>query len=170
MGEVLRKNVGGRPTKYSPEFAAKVEIACRLGATDQELASLFDVSVDSINRWRIDHPEFAEALKAGREISDNRVERSLFQCAVGYEYEEEKAFMYQGEVIKETVKQYAQPQTQAQVFWLKNRRPDKWRDVQKHELGHVGAFDQVSDDKLLALIKEETQVIEGELVESTNQN
>jgi hypothetical protein len=160
----------GNVTKYRPEMAKQAEIACRFGATDDDLASLLNVSTATVNNWRIAHAEFAEALKAGREISDNRVERSLFQCAVGYTYEEEKAFMFQGNIIKETIKQYAQPQTSAQIFWLKNRQPDKWRDVQKHELGRAGEFDQVSDDKLLALIKEETQVIEGELVEASAQN
>ena len=160
----------GNVTKYRPEMAKQAEIACRFGATDDDLASLLNVSTATVNNWRIAHAEFAAALKAGREISDNRVERSLFQCAVGYTYEEEKAFMFQGNIIKETIKQYAQPQTSAQIFWLKNRQPDKWRDVQKHELGRAGEFDQVSDDKLLALIKEETQVIEGELVEASAQN
>ena len=160
----------GNKTKYRPEMAKQAEIACRFGATDDDLASLLDVSTATINNWRIAHHEFAEALKAGREISDNRVERSLFQCAVGYTYEEEKAFMFQGVIIKETIKLYAQPQTSAQVFWLKNRQPDKWRDIQKHEHGRVGEFDKIPDDQLLAMIRDETSVIEGELVEINNQS
>lgn len=166
MGEVIRKNVGGRPSKYDPKFIERVKVACRLGGTDEDLAKMLDVSVDTINNWRISRPEFAEALEAGRDIADNRVERTLFQCAVGYEYEEEKAFLFEGVVIKERVKKFAPPQSQAQIFWLKNRRPEKWRDVQKHEIGRAGEFSQVPDDKLLELIKEETQIIEGELVEA----
>ena len=158
------------PAKFKPEFVEKVELACRLGATDEEIATLFDVSRQAIVRWRIDHPEFAQAFKAGKEVSDNRVERSLFQCAVGYEYEEDKAFLWEGIVVKERVKKFAPPQPQAQIFWLKNRRPDLWRDVQKHELGRAGEFSQVPDDKLLELIKEETQIIEGELVEASSQD
>lgn len=158
------------PAKYKPDFVKKVEIACRLGATDNEIAELFDVNRQSISRWRVDHPEFAEAFKAGKEVADSRVERTLFQCAVGYEYEEEKAFMFEGVIIKEKVKKFAQPQTQAQIFWLKNRQPDKWRDVQKHELGRAGEFSQIPDDKLIELIKEETKLIEGELVEPSDQD
>jgi transposase-like protein len=158
------------PAKFKPEFVQKVELACKLGATDEEIATLFDVNRASIVRWRIDHPEFAKAFKAGKEVSDDRVERSLFQCAVGYEYEEEKAFLFEGNIVKERVKKFAPPQAQAQIFWLKNRRPDLWRDVQKHELGRAGEFSQVPDDKLLELIKEETQIIEGELVETSSQD
>lgn len=158
------------PAKFKPDFVKKVEIACRLGATDNEIAELFDVSRQAIVRWRIENPEFAKAFKAGKEVSDDRVERTLFQCAVGYEYEEEKAFLYEGQIIKEKIKKFAHPQTQAQVFWLKNRRPDVWRDVQKHELGRAGEFSQVPDDKLLELIKEETKIIEGEFVEAASQN
>ena len=58
------KNVGGRPSKYDPSFLEKVKVACRLGGTDDDLAKMLGVSVDTINRWRVSNSEFADALQA----------------------------------------------------------------------------------------------------------
>jgi hypothetical protein len=68
--------------------------------------------------------------------------------AVGYTVEEEKAFCYEGSITKDTVKTYIKPSTTAQIFWLKNRRPDAWKDVQKHEHGAAGEFDNMSDEEV----------------------
>ena len=65
------------------------------------------------------YPEFRCALKAGKEASDDRVERSLYQLAIGWNGQP--------------------PNTTAAIFWLKNRRPDRWRDVQQLQ-GEVGHY------------------------------
>ena len=55
----------------------------------------------------------------------------LLKRALGYEYTEKKIEIEAngGKKITQTVKHMA-PDTTAQIFWLKNRRPDKWRDRQ----------------------------------------
>jgi hypothetical protein len=60
----------GRASTFKPEHAVKIVTLCRLGATDEELASFFDVDSRTINRWKIGHPEFCQALKAGKLESD----------------------------------------------------------------------------------------------------
>lgn len=125
---------GGRPSSYSDEYAHQAEKLCLLGATDQEIADFFEVSVRTIYRWKADHPEFCQALKAGKEKADERVERSLFQRAVGYEQDEVKIFMPAGadKPVYAPYRAKIAPDTTAAIFWLKNRRKDQWRDRHDH--------------------------------------
>lgn len=116
-----------RPTKYKPEYANQATIACRLGATDQDLAELFQVSRSTINLWKIEFPEFSDALKAPKETADFRVERSLYQRAIGYSHEEDDIRVVDNQiVITPTIKHYP-PDTTACIFWLKNRMPEQYR-------------------------------------------
>lgn len=119
-----------RPSKYKPEYAGQATKLCALGATDQEIADFFEVDVRTIHRWKADHDEFCHSLKAGKEVADERVERSLFQRATGYEQEEVKIFMPAGrdEPVYAPFRAKIAPDTTACIFWLKNRRRDLWRD------------------------------------------
>lgn len=125
---------GGRPSGFKPEFVAQAEKLCKLGATDVELADFFEVSDRTIYRWQTQFPEFCQALKAGKENSDERVERSLYHKAVGYTFDSEKVFQFQGEIVRTATREHVPPDTTAAIFWLKNRKPEEWRDVSRHEL------------------------------------
>jgi hypothetical protein len=144
----------GRPTDYDPAYCEQVEKFCRLGATDAEVADFFAVVESTVNLWKIKHPEFSEALKRGRVIADLEVANSLYRRATGYSSETEK-IIGKGEsqrVVK--VKVVVEPDTTAQIFWLKNRRKAHWRD--RHEHGH----DVASPFKeLFAQVHEATGVI-----------
>ncbi len=126
----------GRPSKFRPEFVAQAEKLCQLGATDQEIADFFEVDVRTIYRWKADNDAFCQALKAGKAVADERVERSLFQKAVGYEQDEVKIFMPAGAEapVYAPFRAKIAPDTTAAIFWLKNRRPDEWRDKVQTEL------------------------------------
>jgi len=141
-----------RPTAYKPEFAAQAAKLCKLGATDADLAEFFEVNTSTIWRWTGRFDEFCNALKAGKEQADERVERSLYQKAIGYEYDAVKIFNANGEPLIVPYREKCPPDTTAAIFWLKNRRQDKWRDVHKHEHGGPGDFDQMSDDELREFI------------------
>lgn len=131
---------GGRPSEYDPKFAAIAEKMCLLGATDQELADAFGVSARTIYTWKHEHEDFSSALKAGKEVADERVERSLYQKAIGYEQDEVKIFMPGGatEPIYAPFRAKVAPDTTAAIFWLKNRRSKEWRD--KQEVEHSGGL------------------------------
>ena len=126
----------GRPTKYKPEFVAQAQKLCKLGATDLELADFFGVTDRTVYRWAQAHPEFCQALKAGKDEADERVERSLYMKAVGFEREEVKIFMPANaeKPVYAPFIAYHAPDTTAALFWLKNRRPGEWRD--KQEIDH----------------------------------
>jgi hypothetical protein len=134
----------GRPSDYKPEFADQAAKLCRLGATDVEIADFFEKDERTINRWKIDHPEFCQALKAGKISSDMEVADRLHQRAMGFEYEEAEAHTLKtveyenGKRVLETqrleiimVKRVVPPDTTACIFWLKNRRKVEWRERQE---------------------------------------
>lgn len=128
----------GRPSDYKPEYVEQAEKLCVLGATDEDVADFFGVDVRTIYRWKHAHPDFCQSLKAGKELADARVERSLYNRAVGYTYDSEKIVTVtqgnnQGSVIERVpIKEHVPPDTTAGIFWLKNRDPEKWRDKVDH--------------------------------------
>ena len=105
---------GGAPPKYQPRFAQLAAVACQAGFTDREMADLLGVSERTINTWKLRHVDFASALKSGKAPADERVVQSLYQRALGYDY---------------NGKHYP-PDVTACIFWLKNRCPEEWRDRQ----------------------------------------
>lgn len=138
--EGMAKKRVGRPSLYKPEFAELARKFCCLGATDADLARFLDVSEATINTWKLEHPEFLESIKAGKEQADAEVATKLFHRAMGYEHpEDDIRTVAQGGnggseiVVTPTIKRYP-PDTAAAIFWLKNRRPDLWRDKVHQEI------------------------------------
>lgn len=129
---------GGRKSGYKPEFALMAAKACQFGATNFELGQMFGVSSATIVLWTHEHPEFSDAVIVGKEKCDDRVERSLYNRSVGYNYESEKVFNYQGEIVRASVIEHVPPDTGAAMNWLKNRRPGEWRDKIDHVHGVTG--------------------------------
>ena len=128
----------GRPSLYKPEYVTDVLAMAERGATDFEIADSLGVSVRTLYRWKAEHEDFRQSLKIAKDVADERVERSLYQRAIGYEQDAVKIFMPTGAahpVIAEYVEKVA-PDTTAAIFWLKNRKPTEWRD--KTELNLTG--------------------------------
>lgn len=147
----------GRPTKFRKEFIEQARKLCLIGATDDQVADFLGVDPRTIYRWKNENEEFCKALRVGKEEADARVVRSLYQRAVGYEHEDVKIFMPAGAdaPVYAPFTAKVQPDTTAQIFWLKNRDPENWRDKVTNELtGPNGGPIQVkemSDDDLLAI-------------------
>ena len=120
----------GRPTDYKPAYAEGASKLARLGATDAEIADFYDVDVRTIHRWKIAHKEFCHSIRAGKEEADARVERALYHKAIGYDQDAVKIFMPAGaaEPVYAPYVERIAPDTTAAMFWLKNRKPDEWRD------------------------------------------
>lgn len=125
-----------RPTKYKPEYAAQAAKLCLLGATDPEIADFFEVHIATIKRWRNDVPEFCAAIKDAKAAADERVERSLFERAMGYQHDEVDIRVILNEVVQTPIRKVYPPDTTAAIFWLKNRKPAEWRD--KQDIEHSG--------------------------------
>ena len=128
----------GRPSKFKEEYVKLARELCESGAIIRDLADAFGVANSTIHQWRLKHPRFADAIKDGKHVADDRVEESLFTRAVGYRQDAVRIFLPKGSrepVFAEYIEE-VQPDVTAQIFWLKNRRPDRWRDKQvvEHEM------------------------------------
>lgn len=112
-----------------PDGLLLLEGWARDGLTDEQLAQKMEISPSTLYEWKAKFPEISEALKKGKEVVDIQVENALLKRALGYEYMEERVEISEkdGKKVIQTMKQVI-PDTTAQIFWLKNRRPDKWRD------------------------------------------
>lgn len=109
-----------------------IEGWARDGLTDEQIAGNMGVSRSTLNSWKDKYPDILDALKKGKEIVDRQVENALLKRALGYEYEEIKEKYEFGELSERTItKKQVVPDTTAQIFWLKNRKPKDWRDKQE---------------------------------------
>lgn len=124
----------GRPTKFKAEFTAQAEKLAKLGATDIEIADFFGVEVRTLYRWKTEKAAFCHALKAGKDEADDRVERSLFARANGYEHNEVDIRVVGGDIVQTPIRKFYPPDTTAAIFWLKNRKPKEWREAKSVEL------------------------------------
>lgn len=151
-----KKNVGGRPSTYKPEYAKMAAAHCKLGATDADLATLFGVTTQCIWLWTSKHPEFGVAARSEKAVFDHKIERSLAQRALGYSVDtEEVKVLATGKVLRIPVRKHYPPDTVACIFWLKNRQPEQWRDVQRHEHSGRVDLDKTTAEQLLIEIRKE---------------
>lgn len=112
------------------EGLIRIQGWARDGLIDKEIAAQCGVAPSTFNEWKKKFPELSESLKEGKDVPDRKVENALYNSAIGYYYFEEQV-TNTGEVVE--VRRYSKPNTTAQIFWLKNRKPDGWRDKQEVE-------------------------------------
>ena len=95
----------------------------RDGLTDEQIAKNMGISVKTLFNWKTSYLPILQALKKGKEVVDYEVENALLSSAL-------------------------EGNTTAQIFWLKNRRPDKWRDKQKEETDKtaLGKLDNILNE------------------------
>lgn len=126
--KVVKTAPVGRPSIYRPEYAEQVYRLCLLGLSNVKLAEHFDINQDTFYQWRIKYPEFSEGIENGREKADAEIAKSLFHRAKGYSHPEVDIKVIQNRIVKTpTIKHYP-PDTSAASLWLRNRKPDAWRD------------------------------------------
>lgn len=97
----------------------------RDGLTYEQIAKNMGIDVTTLRKWRKKNPPISTALKKGREVVDYEVENALYKRALGYIYEEKT---FEDGVLKKVVVKEVAPDTTAQIYWLKNRKPKEWRD------------------------------------------
>ncbi|MCA1490109.1 hypothetical protein I6F11_04145 [Ensifer sp. NBAIM29] len=136
------RNYGGRPTSWDERNLSIARTLAELGATDLEISQAFEVSIRTIHRWKLEYPEFREALEIGKDAADRKVEDSLYKRATGYSFDSEKIVVIEGEAQRVEIIEHVPPDTKAAMWWLQNRRPGTWRDVRhiKHDVEEEGAL------------------------------
>jgi len=134
-----QKHPGGRPSSYPSIDLDMVTKLSKLGMTNEQMAGYFDICIKTWYNYQRENPEFLQAIQKGKADADELVEQSLFQQAIGFTHPEDKIF-YDNQigkvVVVPTVKRY-RGDTAAAFIWLKNRRPDRWKD--RAEPNNAGA-------------------------------
>ena len=106
----------------------------RDGLIDEQIAKNIGIRRQTLYTWKNKYSDINDALKKGKEIVDVEVENALLKRAMGYDVEikEEKldrdGFVHE---LKRTI--HVAGDVTAQIYWLKNRLPDKWREKQKEK-------------------------------------
>lgn len=146
-----KKGKGGARGKYAAwiteEGLVLLEGWARDGLTDEQIAHNVGIATGTLYDWKNRFPEISEALKKGKAVVDNMVENALLKRALGYEFDE----VTEGPIERpdggldydevKRVRKHVPGDVTAQIFWLKNRRPDRWRDKQDVEhSGHMTAM------------------------------
>jgi transposase-like protein len=120
-----------------PEGLLLIEGWARDGLTDEQIAHNMGIGTSTLYKWKNEHKEIVESLKNGKEVIDRHVENALLKRALGYEYQETTQEVMENGTLSVTkiVTKQVSPDTTAQIFWLKNRKPSEWRDKQimEHE-------------------------------------
>ena len=112
------------------EGLLKLEGWARDGLTDEQIAHNIGISTSTLYNWEKQHVEILEALKKGKEVVDRQVENALLKRALGFTTTETTETLDE----KKTVTKEVPPDTTAAIFWLKNRKPDVWRDRKETQL------------------------------------
>ncbi|WP_347161968.1 helix-turn-helix domain-containing protein [Peptostreptococcus anaerobius] len=139
-----------------PEGLLKLEGWARDGLTDEQIAKNIGIKRTSLYEWKKKYPDISDALKKGKEVVDRAVENALLKRALGYSYTETTRELVGTKIIvtKEVIKE-VQPDTTAQIFWLKNRRPDIWRDRKdleaKVDVNQQDPFKDMTKEELLKI-------------------
>lgn len=133
----------GKYIRFTDKVREIIKTLARKGFTDVEMSEIVGITERTFNNWKTKNADFFQSLKEWKEKPDKEVERSLFERAMGYEHPEDKIFNHAGEpLVVPTIKHYP-PDTTAIIFWLKNRQPDKWRDVKAMQ--HEGEINMKHD-------------------------
>ena len=148
--------------KYSPEYNELAYKLALLNITDKEIAFTLGIAESTLYKWKVDYPDFSEALKKGKGPANGEVALSLYKRATGYNHKETKVFCYQGEVVTCEVMTHWPPDVGAIALFLKNRRPDLWKErheiqatfqenTKKSELEHIAEKQGISVEQLIQL-------------------
>lgn len=146
--------------KYHVDWAWSLALK---GATDEEIAEAFHISVRTLHRWKKTHPELLTALEEGKDVADAKVKRSLYQRAVGYEAKEVTQIIEQDPATgtqrvskTQVTTKHIVPDTMACMYWLNNRSNGEFSQRQEVTLGgsvRTSPMEKLTEDELRSLAR-----------------
>lgn len=111
------------------EGLSRIQAWALSGLTNEQIAHNMGINVGTLYEWNNKYPELSESLKRAKSIADEEVENALYKRALGYTTRVYKEKVTpKGQVVPYMEDVHIPPDTTAQIFWLKNRKPEKWRD------------------------------------------
>lgn len=125
----------------TPDGLLAIEGWSREGLTNEEIADNIGIARQTFQEWKRKYKDISDALKKGRAPLTIKVENALLKRALGYDYEESVKEMRldrktgKYELVEtKRLKKHMPPDVTAQIFWLKNRRSDRWCDRKKEDV------------------------------------
>ena len=169
---VMTKRKGGRRGKYhewlTEEGLIQLEGWARDGLTDEQIAENMGIGYSTLQAWKSRFQDIQDALKKGKEVVDRQVENALLKRALGFYYTEDIATP-KGDVVEVT--RYEKPDVTAAIFWLKNRKPDIWRNKESVDIKKIKAeVEHIQEKtKILKGAKKDTSLLEA-LIDVVNED
>lgn len=129
-----------------PENLILAEGWSRDGLSQKQIAHNMGIGLTTLKEWIARFPSIASAIKKGKEVADYEVENALFKSACGYYAEETVVEIDESgkRKVKQT-KKFIPGNPAAQIFWLKNRKPDKWKDRKEQAITSVVSEQDIKD-------------------------
>ena len=155
------KHTAGRKSKFKQTMLREVYNYAVLGATDKQISDLIGVQVSTFDKWKASNPKLADTLERGKCQADALVEQALYHKAIGYSHPDIQYFNYRGRIIAQPCTKHYPPDTTAQIFWLKNRRRERWAEVSELHMKHSGSIGlrKIEDIPIAQLTPEEQEVL-----------
>lgn len=143
--------VSGLPSEFKEEYAEQAYKLCLLGAINSEIADFLDIAESTFYKWQNDFPIFAEAIKRGKLRADMEIANKLYNRANGYDFVEEQAIKVKCGQHEEKIEivelnKHIAPDVTSMIFWLKNRKSDKWRDKNETEVSGALTVNKIYQD------------------------
>lgn len=140
------------------ENLIKVEAWAKSGLSEKQISQNMGIAYSTLKEWKKKYSALSASLKKGKEVTDFEVENAMHKSAIGYFVEETKTYITETNGVQtkkiEKYKKWIPPNSTAQIFWLKNRKPDVWMDRKakdndnKNDSELVRYF-ELLDDRLL---------------------
>lgn len=144
-------------------FLTEIAGMARDGVIDKDIAKALGVSYSTFRKYINEKPELAKIVKQNKDYIDRKVEEGLISRAIGCTVQEvikePLIDLMTGELLKDeegkpimqivkVIEKEVVPDTKAGIFWLKNRKPEVYRD--KHEIEHEGEIRSGKLDDIIA--------------------
>lgn len=152
------------------EGLLKIEGWARDGLVDKQIAHNIGIAEQTLNVWKKKYPSLSESLKRGKEVVDREVENALLKRALGYSYNEvtkervlnPKSLKYEMVETKVITKE-VNPDTTAQIFWLRNRKNKDWSNKDLIDIEKAKAEIEYTQEKTKLLVgtKKDTSILEA---------
>lgn len=138
-----------------------------LGATFEQIARVFEISISKLRMWRRDYREFDTALNMGRMEADSNVAASLYQCAMGYSYPEERLVKTKDGLEVVTINKFKPRDAWAAAKWLAVRQRGLWSEVKQTAISQTNV--NVAAIDLSVLTTEELEIAKKLGLTSSNE-
>lgn len=122
--------------KYDEGMRDKIILLAEKGYTNNEICKKIKINKSTLYDWLNKDSDFSDSLKKAKQVVDDTVEAKLYKRAMGYKYKEttkEISNLTKHLVVSKVVTKEMPPDVTAQIFWLKNRQPQRWREKAYYE-------------------------------------